>query len=319
MNKLCFKVERSGVHTTFQDKGRFHVQHLGISPGGAMDNYLLKLSNILLENHLNDGAIEFAYQGPRLKLISGNAKIVVTGNVHFVIERQNQILSSFENFNTFETYELEEGDIIDILATRESIYGYLNIQGGFKLKKYYDSVSTLTRANLGPNNGKKIEDNQKIFFKKNSINNIKKKINLENTNKKNIVRVVEGPQFDYFSKKSIKKFFSSPYKVTNNTDRMGMRLDGHKIENIKSSNISSEGIIRGSIQVTGDGCPLVLMADHPTIGGYPKIATVISADFSIISQLSPGKDVFFKKVNIFEAQMIFYKKEEKLNLLFKRI
>ena len=100
---------------------------------------------------------------------------------------------------------------------------------------------------------------------------------------------------------------------------MGMRLEGHKLENIVSSNIASEGIVKGAIQITGDGNPIILMADHPTIGGYPKIATVISADFAKVAQLSPGKEITFKKVNIYEAQKIFYNKEKKLSLLFECI
>ena len=126
MSKYYFQVERGGVHSTFQDLGRFNVQHLGICPGGPMDSNLLKISNKLVNNSLHMGVIEFAYQGPRLKLISGNTKIAVAGNVYFTIERKNNP-SSVEQCNSFETYNLEEGDTIDILATKKSIYGYLSI------------------------------------------------------------------------------------------------------------------------------------------------------------------------------------------------
>jgi len=163
MNKYYFQVERAGIHTTFQDLGRFNVQHLGICPGGPMDSNLLKISNKLVNNPLHMGVMEFAYQGPRLKLISGNAKIAVAGNVYFTIERKYNP-SSVEQCNSFETYNLEEGDTIDILATKKSIYGYLSIEGGFQLKEFYNSVSTLTRSCFGPNDGKKIEENLKIFF-----------------------------------------------------------------------------------------------------------------------------------------------------------
>ena len=135
MSKYFFKVERAGVHTTFQDLGRFNVQLLGISTGGSMDCDLLKISNILVNNPLQEGVLEFAYQGPRLKLISGKAKIAITGNVHFAIERQYNS-SPIEQCNSFETYDLDEGDTIDILATKKSVYGYLSIEGGFKLKKF---------------------------------------------------------------------------------------------------------------------------------------------------------------------------------------
>ena len=98
---------------------------------------------------------------------------------------------------------------------------------------------------------------------------------------------------------------------------MGMRLEGHKLENIVSSNIASEGIMKGAIQITGDGNPIILMADHPTIGGYPKIATVISADFAKVAQLSPGKEIIYKKVKLLEAEKCFYEQEENLNKLYQ--
>jgi len=297
MSKYYFQVERAGVHSTFQDLGRFNVQHLGICPGGPMDSNLLKISNKLVNNSLHTGVMEFAYQGPRLKLISGNTKIAVAGNVYFTIERKHNP-SLAEQCNSFETYNLEEGDTIDILATKKSIYGYLSIEGGFQLKEFYNSVSTLTRSGIGPNDGKKIEENLKIFFIKKNDNNNKKIIQWKSDCNDNVIRVLEGPQCHYFSKQSIKEFFVSKYKITNHSDRMGMRLEGHKLENIVSSNIASEGIIKGSIQVTGDGNPIILMAEHPTIGGYPKIATVISTDFSKVAQLSPGKEIIFNQVKL---------------------
>ena len=97
---------------------------------------------------------------------------------------------------------------------------------------------------------------------------------------------------------------------------MGMRLEGHKLENIVSSNIASEGIMKGSIQVTGDGNPIILMSEHPTIGGYPKIATVISTDFSKVAQLSPGKEITFKKVKLLEAEKYFHKQQEILDKIY---
>ena len=100
---------------------------------------------------------------------------------------------------------------------------------------------------------------------------------------------------------------------------MGMRLEGHKLENIVSSNIASEGIMKGSIQVTGDGNPIILMAEHPTIGGYPKIATVISADFAKVAQLSPGKEIAFKKVKLLEAEKYFHEQQEILDKIYQQI
>ena len=318
MSELFFKVERAGVFTTFQDNGYHNLQHLGIPTGGVMDSNFFKISNKLLNNNLNEGVIEFAYQGPRLKLIKGTAKIAIVGNVHFIIERNNSKV--FDNeFNSFQTYELKEGDVLDIIATKQSVYGYLAIQGGFKIDKFYNSSSTLTRSKIGPNKGNKISNDQIICFLQQSQKKINYKVlyNFEKTN--NIIRVLIGPQIDFFAKDSINEFFSSTYTISNNTDRMGIRIEGHKVKNIKTSNIASEGIVKGSIQIPGDGNPIILMAEHPTIGGYPKIATVILSDFATISQLSPGKKISFKKTTFTEAEKIFKNNNKFLNNIFNQI
>ena len=111
--------------------------------------------------------------------------------------------------------------------------------------------------------------------------------------------------FDYFSKKSQEDFFSKEYKVTKLTDRMGMRLEGEKLENTVSKNIRSEGITKGSIQIPGDGQPIVLLSDHPTIGGYPKIANVITADYDKLVQKTQGSKIKFKLVDLVMAENAF--------------
>ena len=121
----------------------------------------------------------------------------------------------------------------------------------------------------------------------------------------NTIRVMKGLQVDYFSKESQEDFFSNEYKVTRLTDRMGMRLDGKKIKNIVNKNIKSEGITKGSIQIPGDGQPIVLLSDHPTIGGYPKIANVISADYDKLVQKTPGTKIKFKLVDLSVAESAF--------------
>ena len=204
MNELFFKVERAGVFSTFQDEGYSNLQHLGISSGGVMDSNLFKLSNKLLHNNLNEGVIEFAYQGPRLKLIKGTAKIVVAGNVHFNIERYNS-KNSNKKFNAFQTYELKEGDILDILATKQSVYGYFAIQGGFKIDKFYNTSSTLTRSSLGPNKGNKIINDQTICFLQKFQDNINYKVLFNYKETSNTIRVLSGPQEDFFEKESINK------------------------------------------------------------------------------------------------------------------
>ena len=231
MNNSIFKVLRSGINTTFQDKGRFGLQHLGVPPGGSMDYKSFLFSNKLLGNKSNLGAIEFAYQGPLLKLIKGKIKIAITGNVYFkIIHSNKEIIDG----NCNRTYNLNEGDQIDILATNKSVYGYLSVEGGFKIDSFYNSVSTLVKAKIGANDGNKITDDDIIVINKDrkTKKNFKVDIFTENNNE---VRVLKGPQYNYFSEESKKIFFSQQYKITNLVDRMGMRLEGKILDNIISS------------------------------------------------------------------------------------
>ena len=126
MSDYFFEVLRSGINTTFQDKGRFHMQHLGVTPGGCMDLESFSIANALVGNSLNTGVLEFAYQGPLLKLIKGRTKIAITGNVIFQIIKSNQQTISGE---CNRTYILDQGDQIDILATKKSAYGYMALEG----------------------------------------------------------------------------------------------------------------------------------------------------------------------------------------------
>ena len=166
------------------------------------------------------------------------------------------------------------------------------------------SVSTLVKAKIGPNNGNKLKIDDKIYFKKSHQTNKLKKIEFD-FDKDNVIRVMNGLQVHYFSKNSQDDFFSKEYKVTKLTDRMGMRLEGVKLENTVNKNIKSEGITKGSIQVPGDGQPIILLSDHPTIGGYPKIANVITADYDKLVQKTPGTIIKFKLVDLSVAENAF--------------
>jgi len=302
MNKVFFEILRAGVNTTIQDNGRNHLYHVGIAVSGAIDQRNYVLSNKLVENQLNEAVVEFAYQGPLLKLKNGRINFAISGDILFKIIRKNL---EVEDGECYKSYILEEDDQIDIISTKNSTYGYLAVNGGFHLKKTWGSYSINTKANIGPNDGKKFSSNDKIFIKKSNTKTlIKRKINY-NYSLDNIIRIIKGTNFDYFSKNAIDKFFNEDFLITNLVDRMGIRLKGPKLENIVSTNIKSEGLVRGVIQVPADGNPIIMLSDHGTVGGYPKIGVVIAADLDLIGQLTPGTKINFKEVSLEEAQNIF--------------
>ena len=304
-----FKVLRPGINSTFQDLGRFGLQHLGIAASGCMDKSLFVITNKLVENKISEGALEFAYQGPLLELVGETSLATVSGKVNYnIINKKGEIKQGISN----ESFIVSNGDKIDILSTINSVYGYFSISGGLKLKETQGSVSTLVRAKIGPNNGDKLKIDEKIFFNKPNIDLKTKKFEFDFDNE-NTIRVMQGLQFDYFSKKSQEDFFSKEYQVTRLTDRMGMRLEGQKLENKTNKNISSEGITKGSIQIPGDGQPIILLSDHPTIGGYPKIANVITADYDKLVQKTPGSKLKFKLVDLGVAESAFTDYIKKIN------
>jgi len=302
MNKVFFEILRAGVNTTIQDKGRNHLYHVGIAVSGAIDQRNYTLSNKLVENQLNEAVVEFAYQGPLLKLKNGRINFAISGNILFKIIRKNL---EVEDGECYKSYILDEDDQIDIISTKNSTYGYLAVNGGFDLNKTWGSYSINTKANIGPNEGKKFALNDKIFIKKSNTKIlIKRKINY-NYSLDNTIRIIKGTNFDYFSKNAIDNFFNEDFLITNLVDRMGIRLKGPKLENKVSTNIKSEGLVRGVIQVPADGNPIIMLSDHGTVGGYPKIGVVIAADLDLIGQLTPGTKINFKEVSLEEAQNIF--------------
>ena len=300
MTKNYFKVIRPGINSTFQDQGRKNLYHIGVPFSGAMDSRNYLLSNKLCGNKEDYPVLEFAYQGPLLKYFGDKIVIAITGEVNFTIKKKDKLIIG----TCYQSFILDNGDELDIVSTNKSVYGYLSISGKFDLKYQWNSFSTNTKANIGANDGKKLELNQKI-----NIFDIKKNLNIKKLNYKNIkiekIRILRGTNFDYFSEKGKKDFSEKEFMVSKLSDRMGMRLEGSKIENNFDTNIKSEGLIKGVIQVPADGNPIIMLSDHGTIGGYPKIGVVISADYDKLVQLTPGSKIKFKEVNLSDAETLF--------------
>ena len=178
------------------------------------------------------------------------------------------------------------------------------IAGNIDVNLFGNSCSTNTKAKIGSNHGEKIKKGDKIFFS-NLVNKTQiKKLNYINT-KIEQIRVIRGTNYNYFSKESKNIFFKNEFNVTKLTDRMGMRLEGNKIKNIVDTNIKSEGLIKGTIQIPADGNPIIMLSDHGTIGGYPKIGVVISADYDKLVQIVPGSKIKFKEVSLSDAEKLY--------------
>ena len=295
-----FEIIRGGINTTFQDNGRNNLYHIGIPFSGAMDKRNYLLANSLVGSEINKPVIEFAYQGPLIRYRGNKINFVITGDVIFKIKKKENEIDG----NCYESYTIEDGDQIDVISTNKSVYGYLAISGEFDINFQWGSCSINTKAYIGSNKGKKLQNNQKIKILNVHSNQTKKKLNYINT-KVEKIRVIKGTNFNYFSSKGKKVFFEKEFTVSKLSDRMGMRLEGPNIENVVDTNIRSEGLIKGVIQVTAEGNPIIMLSDHGTIGGYPKIGVVISADYDKLVQLPPGSKLKFQEIELTEAENLF--------------
>ena len=309
-----FEILRAGINTTFQDKGRENLYHIGIPFSGAMDNRNFLLANKLVNNDLNSPVIEFAYQGPHLKYKGDKINFVITGDVIFKVKKENSEVDG----NCYQSYQIESGDEINIISTNKSVYGYLALGAEIDLNFQWKSCSVNTKANIGSNNGKKLEVGQKINLLKINSNKAIKKINYLNSKIENI-RVLKGTNFNYFSEEGKSSFFEKEFVVSKLSDRMGMRLEGPKIENIVNTNIKSEGLIKGVVQVPADGNPIIMLSDHGTVGGYPKIGVVASVDYDRLVQIAPGSKVKFKEIELSDAETLFKLYEMDTNNLLNQI
>ena len=209
---------------------------------------------------------------------------------------------------------MKKGQIVKIGNVSDSGTTYLAFEGGFDLPKIYDSMSTYVRAGIGGYKGRPLLAGDVVRLKTNSAAD-HGELKLNDAwflDENGPLRVILGPQDDYFSSNSIETFFDSKYSVTTEADRMGIRLDGPKLQHSKGYNIVSDGIVTGAIQVPGTGQPIMLLADHQTTGGYPKLGTIISADISRLGLLCPGAEITFQQITVEEAEQILVEQELKI-------
>ncbi len=290
-------VERCGPGTTLQDGGRFGWQRFGLGPAGAMDRTAMARANLLVGNAPETGAIEFALAGGRFRVEGGSVRVALAGAAADLKIDGRPIPPLWSG-------TADEGAKIDIGAARDGLFMYLAIAGGLDVPADLGAVATHMRAGIGGIAGRNLRSGDRLPCRSTNPAGSDQELgpahSLGATD--GPVRVMLGPQDDYFSAAGLATFLGEPYTVSPQADRMGFRLTGPKIEHgPKGYNIVSDGIATGSIQVPGMGEPLILLADRQTTGGYPKIATVITADLGRLAQMRPGTTLRFKAVTRAEA------------------
>jgi biotin-dependent carboxylase-like uncharacterized protein len=292
---MSFEIINSPILALIQDKGRYSYTSIGVTNSGVMDEYAYFIANNLLGNKLNTNIIEIAFSNFIFK-VSKNTTITITGaKCEFFI---NDIA-----LNTWQTHNLKTGDIIKIGKILSGSRVYLGVHGGFIIEKEFGSNSTTLKENLGGLRGDKLKKGDILSFNSfRSFSTLRlKKEYIPNYEKELILRVVLSYQSDSFNQKEIDNFFSNTYTITNEFNRMGCKLDGEKIS-CDIDGIISEGISFGAIQIPKDGKPIILLKDRQTIGGYPKIGSVLNIDCFKLSQCKPLQKVKFVPISLEEAQ-----------------
>jgi 5-oxoprolinase (ATP-hydrolysing) subunit C len=281
-------IETCGPGTSIQDFGRFGWQRYGVGPAGAMDRLSLAMANVLVGNGPGAGGIEFTLAGGRFRVSEGPVRVAAIGADLKIDGVAVPALSSV-------TVEPER--VIEVLSARVGLYSYLAIAGGLQLTPELGSLSLHVRAGIGGIGGRALMTGDHLTLNAASVGGDDLAAAQGIARDEGPIRVLLGPQDDYFSAAGIATLLSSAYLITPQADRMGLRLSGPVIAHgPKGYNIVSDGIVTGSIQVPGAGTPIVLLADRQTTGGYPKIATVISADLGRLAQMRPGHTLRFDAV-----------------------
>lgn len=308
-----FIVERPGVLSLIQDAGRFGQTHLGLTQGGPADRFSFNWCHNLLGNAHTCSAIEIVIGG--LKLISQSHTIgCVTG-------AETSVTVNGKATPMWHTFEINIGDVIEFGFATQGLRSYFSVCGGFDIAPEFGSCSTVVREKIGGLSGDALKqgDQLPVFvdtdnpLPQSEINAIAPEF-IPRFESSITLRVVLGYQHDWFSDLDIRRFFSSRYEISSQFDRMGYRLQGTKITANKTQMLS-EGITLGAIQIPADGQPIILLNDRQTIGGYPKIGSVLSLDLDKLSQCKQGDYVHFEAISIEQAHNILHIDQHQQSLI----
>ena len=307
-------VHTAGLLTTVQDRGRYGYQRYGMPVSGAMDVFSLEIANLLVGNDPGDACLEATISGPELEF-TGATWIAITG-----ADMDPYLNGQGIPMNT--AVDVRPGDRLGFRGLRSGCRTYIAFAGGIAVPPVMGSRSTYLRAAIGGFQGRALMPGDELPLGgfeplsppgELSMASARRKPRLKKLPEglireykhEQTIRIISGPEAHYFGIAGLRSFLSTEYTVTAQSDRMGYRLSGEPIKHKDGmTNIISAGISIGTVQVPGDGQPIILMADRQTSGGYARIANVISADLTLLAQMRPGDKVNFKETNVDMAQQL---------------
>ena len=312
---MGIRILKGGMLTTVQDLGRTGYQSQGFSVAGVMDVRSFKIANLLLDNPENEAVLEFTLIGPTLEFTSATIIAITGGDFQPTINGEPAPM--------YTAIYMNKGDVLKFGSARTGSRGYIAFSSYLDIPVVMGSRCTNLKSRIGGFKGRKLQAGDYIGFR---IKRrylpffLSRKLEPENFDQDSTtLRVVMGPQDKKFSKQGIETFLTTEYTVTSEFDRMGCRLDGAYIAPKESSDIISDGIAFGSIQVPSHGKPIILLADRQTTGGYAKIATVASVDLPKLVQRKTDHKIRFEAITVQEAQQLYLKEQKQLDKMRKII
>ena len=296
---MGLEVLRAGLQSTVQDQGRFGYAHLGVSASGAADNFSLTIGNILVGNPKHYAGIEMTIIGDKYHFKS-DAFVALTGS-EFEAELDNKSIPFWKRL------PIKKGQILDIRSTKNGARCYLCVAGGINIEDVMGAKTTHLTSGIGGFHGRILKNLDELEFGPlDDLIKPIKKVNDSITTDTKIIKVTKGVQWPWFDKNQKNKLFQHQYQVTKLSNRMGLRLIGNAIKTKKGNEITTAGISLGSIQIPGDGQPIISFVEHQTTGGFPIIANVVSADIRKVGQLKAG--------DCFQFELISFSSAEKLKV-----
>lgn len=302
------QVEHIGPSVGIQDLGRQGYQRFGVATSGAVDTLSFCAANALIGNPRQTAALELAGYGGRFRVTEGEPVVGFVGGVF-------DLKINGDSLPWQCSYGLRAGDVVDIGAARQGHYGYMAVTGGVQVPEVLGSRATHLRAAFGGVDGRNLMQGDRIETGSRSLSEFCAQRFHPVATSRARLRVLAGPQWSRFAPEQQAAFLANIYTISIKRDRMGIQLDGPSLEHLRGYDVLSEGVALGSIQITGSGKPIVLMADRQPTGGYPKIATVVTADLARLAQLPSGESVGFELVTQAEALQAYRAYQQQLNRL----
>ena len=321
---MTVRVLKPGMLTTLQDTGRTGYQHYGVPVAGAMDLFSHRVANMLVGNRGDEATLEMTLKGPSLEF-DRDTLIAICGGYLSPAIGGTEVPQG-------KAVRVRAGSVLDFGACRTGCRAYLAVRGGFDVPRVMGSRSTYEIAQIGGMQGRALRKDDQLPIGE-AAGDIYPVLDAELTRSRlacafpnwavnqhiekleripQMVRIIRGRHWEAFPAISREALTGTEFRVAADSNRMGFRLDGPRIDPDRPLGILSEAVTFGTIQIPHGGKPIVLMADRPTVGGYPKIAEVASVDLHLLAQLKPGDRLRFKLVSLARAHALWLAREREI-------